>query len=129
MMEKLKRSGLVIMYLKMTRKCFLTALLIFPQYLTSVQSSPLNGSQLNKLSNELIKSKIRQAAEHEDRAHHHDRRSRAALRARAGQVDDGGRGQGPEPRARAAQEGARGRDRDVQRARCARRRALQWPAA
>ena len=38
----------------MSRKCFLIALLIFPQYLTSVQSSPFNGSQLNKLSNELL---------------------------------------------------------------------------
>tara|TARA_B100000401_G_scaffold285863_1_gene195472 strand:+ start:982 stop:1599 length:618 start_codon:yes stop_codon:yes gene_type:complete len=43
----------------MSRKCFLIALLIFPQYLTSVQSSTLNGSQLkrsqlNKLSNELL---------------------------------------------------------------------------
>jgi len=38
----------------MTRKCFLIALLIFPQYLTSVQSSAINESQLNKLSGELL---------------------------------------------------------------------------
>ena len=30
------------------------ALLIFPQYLTSAQSTPLNGSQFKKLSNELL---------------------------------------------------------------------------
>ena len=42
------------MYLKMTRKFFFVALLIFPQYLTSVQSSPFNESQLNKISDELL---------------------------------------------------------------------------
>ena len=42
------------MYLKMTRKCFLISLLIFPQYLTSVQSSAFNESQLNKLSDEVL---------------------------------------------------------------------------
>ena len=42
------------MYLKMTRKCFLIALLIFPQYLTSVQSSAFKEYQLNKLSDELL---------------------------------------------------------------------------
>ena len=42
------------MYLKMTRKFFLFALLIFPQYLTSVQSSAFNESQLNKFSDELL---------------------------------------------------------------------------
>ena len=42
------------MYLKMTRKCFLISLLIFPQYLTSVQSSAFNESQLNKIHNELL---------------------------------------------------------------------------
>ena len=42
------------MYLKMTRKYFLILLLIFPQYLTSVQSSPFNESKINKLSDELL---------------------------------------------------------------------------
>tara|TARA_Y100001933_G_scaffold134024_1_gene133390 strand:- start:459 stop:1076 length:618 start_codon:yes stop_codon:yes gene_type:complete len=42
------------MYLKMTRKFFLITLLIFPQYLASVQSSPLNESKFNKLSDELL---------------------------------------------------------------------------
>ena len=42
------------MYLNMTRKVFLIALLIFPQYLTSVQSSAFNESQLNKISDELL---------------------------------------------------------------------------
>ena len=38
----------------MTKKFFLFALLIFPQYLTSVQSSAFKESQLNKLSDELL---------------------------------------------------------------------------
>ena len=38
----------------MTRKFFLIILLIFPQYLASVQSSPLNESKFNKLSDELL---------------------------------------------------------------------------
>ena len=38
----------------MTRKVFLVALLIFPQYLTSVQSSVFYESQLNKISVELL---------------------------------------------------------------------------
>tara|TARA_B100001115_G_scaffold161840_1_gene137049 strand:+ start:564 stop:1169 length:606 start_codon:yes stop_codon:yes gene_type:complete len=38
----------------MTRKFFLITLLIFPQYLASVQSSPLNESKFNKLSDELL---------------------------------------------------------------------------
>ena len=42
------------MYLKITRKCFVIALLIFPQYLTSVQSSTFKEYQLNKISNELL---------------------------------------------------------------------------
>ena len=42
------------MHFKMTRECFLIALLIFPQYLISVQSSSLNRSQLNKPSVELL---------------------------------------------------------------------------
>ena len=42
------------MYLKMTRKFFLITLLIFPQYLASVQSSHLNESKFNKLSDELL---------------------------------------------------------------------------
>jgi len=42
------------MYLKIIRKYFLIVILIFPQYLTSVQSSPLNDSKLNKLSDELL---------------------------------------------------------------------------
>ena len=42
------------MYFTMTRKCFLVALLIFPQYLTSAHSSVFNESKLNKLSNELL---------------------------------------------------------------------------
>ena len=42
------------MYLKMIRKCFLIALLIFSQYLTSVQSSAFKEHQLNKLSDELL---------------------------------------------------------------------------
>ena len=42
------------MHLKMTRECFLIALLIFPQYLISVQSSSLNRSPLNKPSVELL---------------------------------------------------------------------------
>ena len=42
------------MYLRLTRKCFLIALLIFPQYLNSVQSSSLNRFQLKKNSDELF---------------------------------------------------------------------------
>ena len=42
------------MHFKMTRECFLIALLIFPQYIISVQSSSLNRSQLNKPSVELL---------------------------------------------------------------------------
>ena len=42
------------MHFKMTRECFFIALLIFPQYLISVQSSSLNRSQLNKPSVELL---------------------------------------------------------------------------
>ena len=42
------------MYLKMTRKFFLITLLIFPQYLASDQSSPLNESKFNKPSDELL---------------------------------------------------------------------------
>ena len=42
------------MYLKMTRNCFWVALLIFPQYLTSVESFDFNESQLKKLSDELL---------------------------------------------------------------------------
>ena len=42
------------MYLKITRNVFFIALLIFPQYLTSVQSSAFNESQLNKISDELL---------------------------------------------------------------------------
>ena len=42
------------MHLKMNKKFFLIALIIFPQYLTSVQSSPFNESQLNKLSDQLL---------------------------------------------------------------------------
>tara|TARA_B100000886_G_scaffold203938_1_gene140823 strand:- start:692 stop:1297 length:606 start_codon:yes stop_codon:yes gene_type:complete len=38
----------------MNKKFFLIALIIFPQYLTSVQSSPFNESQLNKLSDQLL---------------------------------------------------------------------------
>ena len=38
----------------MIKKYFLIAILIFPQYLTSVQSSPLKVSQLHKLSDELF---------------------------------------------------------------------------
>ena len=38
----------------MTRKVFFVALLIFPQYLTSVQSSDFNESQLNKISDDLL---------------------------------------------------------------------------
>ena len=38
----------------MTRKVFFVVLLIFPQYLTSVQSSAFNESQLNKISDELL---------------------------------------------------------------------------
>ena len=38
----------------MTKKCFLIALLIFPKYLTSVQSSPFNKSLLNKHSDKLL---------------------------------------------------------------------------
>ena len=38
----------------MNKKFFLISLIIFPQYLTSVQSSPFNESQLNKLSDELL---------------------------------------------------------------------------
>ena len=38
----------------MIRKVFFVALLIFPQYLTSVQSSAFNESQLNKISDELL---------------------------------------------------------------------------
>ena len=45
---------LTINYLKMTRKFLLVALLIFPQYLSSVQSSASNESQLNKISDELF---------------------------------------------------------------------------
>ncbi len=42
------------MHFKMTRECFFIALLIFPQYLISVQSSSLNRSPLNKPSVELL---------------------------------------------------------------------------
>ena len=42
------------MYLRLTRKCFLIALLIFPQYLNSVQSSSFNRFQLKKNSDELF---------------------------------------------------------------------------
>ncbi len=38
----------------MTRKCFLITILIIPQYLTSVQSSPFDESHLYKLSDELL---------------------------------------------------------------------------
>ena len=38
----------------MTGKCFFVALLIFPQYLTSVQSYAFNESKLKKLSDELL---------------------------------------------------------------------------
>ena len=38
----------------MIGKIFFIALLIFPQYLNSVQSSPQNKSQLNKISDELL---------------------------------------------------------------------------
>ena len=42
------------MSLRATRKFFLIALLIFPQYLNSVQSSSFNELQLNKVSEELF---------------------------------------------------------------------------
>ena len=42
------------MYLRMTNKCFLIALLVFPQYLTSVQSFPFDEAQSNNSSNELL---------------------------------------------------------------------------
>ena len=44
----------LIMYLRLTRKFFLIALLISPQYLNSVQSSSFNKFQLTKLSDELL---------------------------------------------------------------------------
>ena len=44
----------VIMYLRKARKYFLITLLIFPQYLTSVQSSHIDESKFNKLSDELL---------------------------------------------------------------------------
>ena len=47
-------SYLAINYLKITTKLFWVAILIFPQYLTSVQSSPINESKINKLSDELL---------------------------------------------------------------------------
>ena len=42
------------MYLKMTRKVFFVALLIFPQYLASVKSSNLNQIKFNDLSDQLL---------------------------------------------------------------------------
>ena len=42
------------MYLKIIRKSFLVALLIFPQYLASIKSSHLNDDKFNKLSNEVL---------------------------------------------------------------------------
>ena len=38
----------------MIGKLFFIVLIIFPQYLNSVQSSPQNKSQLNKISDELL---------------------------------------------------------------------------
>ncbi len=42
------------MYLRIIRKTFLITLLIFPQYLASVQSSSLNESKFNNFSNQLL---------------------------------------------------------------------------
>ena len=42
------------MYFRMTKKCFLIALLTFPQYLASVQSTPFDNSKFNKFSDELL---------------------------------------------------------------------------
>ena len=47
------------MYLKIFKKYFLIAILILPQYLTSVQSSHLNESQPNKLSDKLLISSLK----------------------------------------------------------------------
>jgi len=42
------------MYFRVTKKCFLIALLIFPQYLASVQSTPFDKSKFNRFSDELL---------------------------------------------------------------------------
>ena len=42
------------MYFRLTKKCFLIALLIFPQYLASVQSTPFDKSKFNRFSDELL---------------------------------------------------------------------------
>ena len=42
------------MYFRVTKKCFLIALLIFPQYLYAVQFSSFDDAKLNKLSDELL---------------------------------------------------------------------------
>ena len=47
------------MYLKIIKKYFLISILIFPQYLTSVQSSNFNESHPNKLSGKLLISGLK----------------------------------------------------------------------